>query len=79
MCNSLPRLPTVPLYSPKVSQAQLELLPGFVPGDVVSGRASFILGEEKNNSPLAMIVVTDIKLWACLVPEATITLDRWLR
>jgi len=34
---------------PEVSQAQLQLLPGFVSGDVVGGRASFILGENKTN------------------------------
>lgn len=35
--------------SPEVRQAQLQLLPGFVSGDVVGGRTSFILGEEKSN------------------------------
>lgn len=33
--------------SPEVSQAQLQLLPGFVSGDIVGGRATFVLGEEK--------------------------------
>lgn len=42
--------PTVLLPStlPEVSQAQLQLLAGFVSGDVVGGRASFILGRKKN-------------------------------
>jgi hypothetical protein len=33
--------------SPEVRQAQLQLLPGFVASDVIGGRASFILEEEK--------------------------------
>jgi hypothetical protein len=41
--------------SPEVRQAQLQLLPGLVSGDIIGGRASFILREEKaNNSSLAM-------------------------
>lgn len=36
--------------SPEVGQAQLQLLPGFVSGYVVGGRASFILGEKKQFS-----------------------------
>lgn len=50
LCDSLPSIlfhssPT----SPEVRQAQLQLLPGFVSSDVVGGRTSFILGEEKSN------------------------------
>lgn len=61
-----PRPPILLLSNPpEVGQAQLQLLPGFVSGDVVGGRASFIL-EEKNNYPLAMTEMTDINLWACL-------------
>ena len=36
--------------SPEVGQAQLQLLPGFISGDVVGGRTSFILGEENQFS-----------------------------
>lgn len=36
--------------SPEVGQAQLQLLPGFVSGDVVGGRTPFILGEENQFS-----------------------------
>lgn len=54
MAQAPPPPPAVPLFhfcptSPEVSQAQLQLLPGFVSGDVVGGRASFILGEKKTN------------------------------
>lgn len=84
LCDSLPKHPQDPQFhsfptSPEVRQAQLQLLPRFVSGDVVGGRASFILGKKKISCPLAMNEVTDINFWAHLVPETSITLDRWLR
>lgn len=62
--------------SPEVSQAQLQLLPGFVSGDVVSGRASFILGERKNQVTISNDCSDDINLRACLVVGATITVHK---
>lgn len=45
--DSVPKHPREAPNTPEVGQAQLQLLPGFVSGDVVGGRASFILGEKK--------------------------------
>lgn len=52
LCDHSPSTPEVSLFhcsptSPEVGQAQLQLLPGFVSGDIVGGRASFILGRKK--------------------------------
>lgn len=51
-----------PPTSPEIRQAQLQLLPGFISGDIVGGRASFILREEKKNS-VRTTAVSDIQLW----------------
>lgn len=47
--------------SPEIRQAQLQLLPGFISGDIVGGRASFILREEKNS--VSATAVSDTQLW----------------
>ena len=71
LCHSSPT-------SPEVGQAQLQLLPGLVSGDVVGGRASFILGEKKTQVTISNDCSDGINLWACLMLGATITVHNQL-